>query len=153
MDGQTQTLGLNRKILQYPNKTSGKSREPTGDSTKHTEDDFTSRLQNVWSSTGQQRGFTHFQLDKKGSATPPEESSYLISKDLFHHSAPQVIEGLIPLHLNAEQEVVCVRATRLGKASHLKDQNIDPKHFEGKISMAKFHPASFHLENRVSFDC
>ncbi|GBM66638.1 hypothetical protein AVEN_193252-1 [Araneus ventricosus] len=86
MDGQTQTLGLNRKILQYPNKTSGKSREPTGDSTKHIEDDFTSRLQNVWFSTGQKRGFTHFQLDNKGSATPSKESSYLISKDLFHHS-------------------------------------------------------------------
>ncbi|GBN19298.1 hypothetical protein AVEN_206145-1 [Araneus ventricosus] len=66
-------------------------------------------------------------------------------------AALQVIEELLPLHLKAEQEAVYVRVTRLGKASHLKDQKFDPKDFEEKISTAKFHPASFDLANRVSF--
>ncbi|GBL76875.1 hypothetical protein AVEN_12561-1 [Araneus ventricosus] len=48
--------------------------------------------------------------------------------------ALQVIEVLLPLHLKAVQEAVYVRVTRLGKACHLKDQNFDPKDFEGKIS-------------------
>ncbi|GBM23124.1 Putative protein in type-1 retrotransposable element R1DM [Araneus ventricosus] len=39
--------------------------------------------------------------------------------------ALQVIEGLLPLHLKAEQEAVYVRVTRLGKARNLKDQNFD----------------------------
>ncbi|GBN17653.1 hypothetical protein AVEN_182601-1 [Araneus ventricosus] len=67
-------------------------------------------------------------------------------------AALQVIERRLPLHLTADREAVYVRTTRLGKASHLKDQNFDPKDFEGKFSKAKFHPASFDLENRVSFD-
>ncbi|GBN58450.1 hypothetical protein AVEN_161346-1, partial [Araneus ventricosus] len=28
----------------------------------------------------------------------------------------------------------------------------DPKAFEGKISTAKFHEASFNVENQISFD-
>ncbi|GBN42520.1 hypothetical protein AVEN_208831-1 [Araneus ventricosus] len=40
-------------------------------------------LYHVWSSTGQQRVLTHFQLDKKGSSTPSKESSYLISPELI----------------------------------------------------------------------
>ncbi|GBM11062.1 hypothetical protein AVEN_259753-1 [Araneus ventricosus] len=44
---------------------------------------FTTRLQNVWSSKGQQRGLTHFQPDKKGSSTPSKESPYLISQELI----------------------------------------------------------------------
>ncbi|GBO10314.1 hypothetical protein AVEN_137395-1 [Araneus ventricosus] len=50
-----------------------------------------------------------------------------------------------------KQISVYVRETRFGKASHLKDQNCDPKDFEGKASTVKFHPASFDLEDRVSF--
>ncbi|GBL94705.1 hypothetical protein AVEN_84010-1 [Araneus ventricosus] len=46
-----------------------------------------------------------------------------------------------PLHLKAEQEAVYGRVTRFGKASHLKDQNFDPKDLEGKVSTFKFQPA------------
>ncbi|GBN86554.1 hypothetical protein AVEN_258194-1 [Araneus ventricosus] len=109
-------------------RTSGKSRKPIGDSTKHLEVNFTLWWQNVWSSTGQQLGLTYFHLDK------------------------EVIDGLLPLNLKAEQEAAYFKVTRLGKANHLKDQNFDPKDFESKISMAVFHPASFDLENCVSFD-
>ncbi|GBM53722.1 hypothetical protein AVEN_56414-1 [Araneus ventricosus] len=66
-------------------------------------------------------------------------------------AALQVIEGLLPLHFKADQEAVYVRVKRFGKASHLKDQDYDPKDFEGKVSTVKFHPASFDLEDRVSF--
>ncbi|GBL74233.1 hypothetical protein AVEN_235240-1 [Araneus ventricosus] len=67
-------------------------------------------------------------------------------------AALQIIEGLLPLHLKEEQEAVYVRVTRFGKANHLKDQNFDPKDFEGKVSTVKFLPDPFDLEDCVSFD-
>ncbi|GBO21429.1 hypothetical protein AVEN_252909-1 [Araneus ventricosus] len=76
-----------------------------------------------------------------------------IYKNIFHHlhGRPSGNRRTTPLHLKAEREAVYVRVTRFGKASHLKDQNFDPKDFEGKVPTVKFHLASFELEDRVSF--
>ncbi|GBM21944.1 hypothetical protein AVEN_187943-1 [Araneus ventricosus] len=65
-------------------------------------------------------------------------------------AALQVIKELLHLHLKAEQEAVYVRFTRF--ESHLKDQNFDPKDFEGKVSTVKFPSASFDLKRHVPFD-
>ncbi|GBN05064.1 hypothetical protein AVEN_117935-1 [Araneus ventricosus] len=58
-------------------------------------------------------------------------------------AALQVIEGIIPLHIKAEQEAACVRTARLRKTSNYNKFNFNPNNYEDGTSSTKFHPAIF----------
>ncbi|GBN73864.1 hypothetical protein AVEN_189452-1 [Araneus ventricosus] len=60
----------------------------------------------------------------------------------------QVIEGIIPLHIKAEQEAVYVRTAKLRKTSNYN--NINPINYEDGTTSTKFHPAILQLEDRIS---
>ncbi|GBM40800.1 hypothetical protein AVEN_80806-1 [Araneus ventricosus] len=62
----------------------------------------------------------------------------------------QVIEGIIPLHIKAEQEAVYARTARLRKTSNYNNINFNPNNYEDGITSIKFHPAIFQLEDRIS---
>ncbi|GBM91278.1 hypothetical protein AVEN_7713-1 [Araneus ventricosus] len=62
--------------------------------------------------------------------------------------ALQVIEGIIPLHIKAEQEAIYIRTARLHKTSNYN--NINPNNYEDGTTSTKFHPAIFQLEDRIS---
>ncbi|GBO23229.1 hypothetical protein AVEN_156633-1 [Araneus ventricosus] len=65
-------------------------------------------------------------------------------------AALQVIEGIIPLHIKAEQEAVYVRTARLRKTSNYNNINFNPNNYEDGTISTKFHPAIFQLEDRIS---
>ncbi|GBM77919.1 hypothetical protein AVEN_89583-1 [Araneus ventricosus] len=65
-------------------------------------------------------------------------------------AALQVIEGIKPLHIKAEQEAVYVRTTRLRKTSNYNNINFNPNNYEDDTTSTKFHPAIFQLEDRIS---
>ncbi|GBM00471.1 hypothetical protein AVEN_111707-1 [Araneus ventricosus] len=65
-------------------------------------------------------------------------------------AALQVIEGIIPLHIKAEQEAVYVRTARLRKTSNYNNINFNPNNYENGTTSTKFHPAIFQLEDRIS---
>ncbi|GBM34902.1 hypothetical protein AVEN_41451-1 [Araneus ventricosus] len=65
-------------------------------------------------------------------------------------AALQVIEGIIPLHIKAEQEAVYVRTSRLRKTSNYNNINFNPNNYEDGTTSTKFHPAIFQLEDRIS---
>ncbi|GBN26423.1 hypothetical protein AVEN_55743-1 [Araneus ventricosus] len=64
--------------------------------------------------------------------------------------ALQVIEGIIPLHIKAEQEAAYVRTARLRKTSNYNNINFNPNNYEDGATSTKFHPAIFQLEDRIS---
>ncbi|GBM08142.1 hypothetical protein AVEN_214473-1 [Araneus ventricosus] len=65
-------------------------------------------------------------------------------------AALQVIEGIIQLHIKAEQEAVYVRTARLRKTSNYNNINFNPNNYEDGTASTKFHPAIFQLEDRIS---
>ncbi|GBM78719.1 hypothetical protein AVEN_243986-1 [Araneus ventricosus] len=65
-------------------------------------------------------------------------------------AALQVIEGITPLHIKAEQEAVYVRTARLRKTSNYNNINFNPNNYEDGRTSTKFHPAIFKLEDRIS---
>ncbi|GBN75584.1 hypothetical protein AVEN_131673-1 [Araneus ventricosus] len=65
-------------------------------------------------------------------------------------AALQVIEGIIPLHIKAEQEAVYVRTARLRKTSNYNNINFNPNNYEDGTTSTKFHSAIFQLEDRIS---
>ncbi|GBM38149.1 hypothetical protein AVEN_48484-1 [Araneus ventricosus] len=65
-------------------------------------------------------------------------------------AALQVIEGILPLHIKAEQEAVYVRTARLRKTSNYNNINFNPNNYEDGTTSTKFHPAIFQLEDRIS---
>ncbi|GBM00949.1 hypothetical protein AVEN_151401-1 [Araneus ventricosus] len=64
-------------------------------------------------------------------------------------AALQVIEGIIPLHIKAEQEAAYVRTARLCKTSNYNN-NFNPNNYGDGTTSTKFHPAIFQLEDRIS---
>ncbi|GBN43823.1 hypothetical protein AVEN_181863-1 [Araneus ventricosus] len=62
----------------------------------------------------------------------------------------QVIEGITPLHIKAEQEAVYVRTARLSKTSNYNDIKFNSNNYEDGTTSTKFHPAIFRLEDRIS---
>ncbi|GBL74229.1 Putative protein in type-1 retrotransposable element R1DM [Araneus ventricosus] len=65
-------------------------------------------------------------------------------------AALQVIEGIIQLHIKAEQEVAYVRTARLRKTSNYNNINLNPNNYEDGTISTKFYPAIFQLEDRIS---
>ncbi|GBM04143.1 hypothetical protein AVEN_115518-1 [Araneus ventricosus] len=65
-------------------------------------------------------------------------------------AALQVIEGIIPLHIKAEQEAFYVRTASLRKTSNCNNINFNPNDYEDGTTSTKFHPAIFQLEDRIS---
>ncbi|GBN12404.1 hypothetical protein AVEN_44621-1 [Araneus ventricosus] len=65
-------------------------------------------------------------------------------------AALQVIKGIIPLHIKAEQEAVYVRTARLRKTSNYNNINFNPNNYEEGTTSTKFQPAIFQLEDRIS---
>ncbi|GBN02881.1 hypothetical protein AVEN_153235-1 [Araneus ventricosus] len=65
-------------------------------------------------------------------------------------AALQVIEGILPLHIKAEQEAVYVRTARLRKTSKYNNINFNPNNYEEGTTSTKFHRAIFQLEDRIS---
>ncbi|GBM90123.1 hypothetical protein AVEN_185859-1 [Araneus ventricosus] len=62
----------------------------------------------------------------------------------------QVIEGIIPLHIRAEQEATCIRTARLRKTSNYNNINFNLNNYEDGAASTKFHPSIFQLEDRIS---
>ncbi|GBM92307.1 Putative protein in type-1 retrotransposable element R1DM [Araneus ventricosus] len=65
-------------------------------------------------------------------------------------AALQVIEGILPLHIKAEQEAVYVRTARLCKTSNYNNINFNPNNYEDGTTSTKLHPEIFQLEDRIS---
>ncbi|GBN43392.1 hypothetical protein AVEN_138008-1 [Araneus ventricosus] len=65
-------------------------------------------------------------------------------------SALQVIAGIIPLHIKAEQEAAYVRTVTLRKTSNYNSINFNPNNYEDGTTSTKFHPAIFQLKDRIS---
>ncbi|GBM07376.1 hypothetical protein AVEN_187907-1 [Araneus ventricosus] len=64
-------------------------------------------------------------------------------------AALQVVEGIMPLHIKAEQEVAYVRTARMRKTSNYNNINFKPINYEDGTTSTKFHPAIFQLEGRI----
>ncbi|GBL79704.1 hypothetical protein AVEN_18233-1 [Araneus ventricosus] len=60
-----------------------------------------------------------------------------------------IVEGIIPLHIKAEQEAVYVRTARLRKTSNY-NINFNANNYEDSTTSTKLHPASFQLEDKIS---
>ncbi|XP_055924650.1 uncharacterized protein LOC129956737 [Argiope bruennichi] len=65
-------------------------------------------------------------------------------------AALQVIEGSLPLYLKAELEATYINITRLKTEASLDGNQFKPSDYEGKPSSAKFHPADFQVEEKIS---
>ncbi|GBL74900.1 hypothetical protein AVEN_243734-1 [Araneus ventricosus] len=65
-------------------------------------------------------------------------------------AAFQVIEGTIPLHIKAEQEVTYIKTARLRKTSNCNNINFNPNNSKDGTIYTKFHTAIFQLEDRIS---
>ncbi|GBL80775.1 hypothetical protein AVEN_26217-1 [Araneus ventricosus] len=65
-------------------------------------------------------------------------------------AALQVIEGIIPLHIKADQDAAYVRTARLCKTSNYSNINFKPNIYEDGTTSTKFHPAIFQLEDNIS---
>ncbi|GBM69804.1 hypothetical protein AVEN_113725-1 [Araneus ventricosus] len=100
-----------------------------------------------------QHGPIHYQPDNSGNSIQFRGSSCLTSQGEYSTTPTatlQAIEGIIPLHINAEQEVPCVRTARLRITYNYNNINCNPDKYENAITFNKFNPEMFEPEVRIS---
>ncbi|GBM85787.1 Putative protein in type-1 retrotransposable element R1DM [Araneus ventricosus] len=65
-------------------------------------------------------------------------------------AAPQVIEGLMPLHIKAKMQSTLVRVGRLGRNYDYEGIHFDHESHEQPSPPSTIHPALFSLEDRIT---
>ncbi|GBM70970.1 hypothetical protein AVEN_102908-1 [Araneus ventricosus] len=68
----------------------------------------------------------------------------------LNENSINLLEGIIPLHIKAEQEAAYIRTVRLRKTSNYNNINFNPNNYEDGATSTQFHPAIFQLEDRIS---
>ncbi|GBN23322.1 hypothetical protein AVEN_94887-1 [Araneus ventricosus] len=102
-----------------------------------------------------QHGPIHYHPDNSGNSIQFRGISCLTSQGEYSTTptaALQAIEGIIPLHIKAKQEMPYVRTARLRKSYNYNNINCNPDKYENATTFNKFNPEMFELEVRISLE-
>ncbi|GBN36849.1 hypothetical protein AVEN_114760-1 [Araneus ventricosus] len=65
-------------------------------------------------------------------------------------AALQTITGIMPLHLKAQKEAICINVTCLRKEIEFEGLSYQPKDYEENIRSLTTHPLIFNIINQIS---